>query len=186
VAAAVTGDGRRSVRLDYLRSGRTTGRGPISHLWITYEDLTESPPSIYREPPLPPAPADPEAGRSAPWGASLPVVGQGLEPGTQNAPAISVVAGSRLAGPAGVPVGVTDPARPFAVLRVDGDLADVVAAYERAGGAGSGSDVTHRHRRDGGTDVDTYYWTNGDTYLMSTYRRSGRPTWLTIEHLEGD
>lgn len=171
---AWSGDSKqgRTLGLRYLRAGRATGRAPRSHLLISVDTEGAAAPGV--------GSGAPDVGDAVPlpWG-TLATVGQAFEPGTYNNPGMAVAPGSSLVGPPDQP-SVTDLR---AILRVDGHLATVIDAYKREGNS---VDATHRRLDLGDVTVDEYYWTNGDTYTLTSYQRPGRPTWLVVEHGGGD
>jgi hypothetical protein len=171
--------GVRSFQLDYERRGACCGEQPRSHLMLRYENAPDASPYPSQTHPLP-DPLDTIDTRELPWG-SLPVLGQGLEQGGDSNPAVAVMAGVHLVGPTGPAHANSGPGG--AILRVDGDLDDVIRGYLRAGNS---TDVTTTHWTDDGVRVVERHWTNGDTYTFTTYQRTGRPTWLVLQHAFGD
>lgn len=163
--------GVRVFELDYQRRSRGEGTQPLSHLTLHSVDPVGA--TAYAYPDAGLEPLDTIAVQNLPWG-SLPVLGQGFEAGTANQPAMAVMEGVHVVGPAG-PDGT--------ILRVDGDLDKVVLGYL---GAGDSISVTTRRQSDDGVHVVERHWTNGDTYSLTTYQRAGRPTWLVAKHTSGD
>lgn len=175
LGASADQENQRTFQMHYEWSGRSPGRGPLSHLEITYQNPVGASRAPGHGSGTEVGEVRLEVGDASflPWGPLL-TVGQAFEPGTGNNPGMAVAEGSRLVGP---------PGTRQAILRVDGDLKTVVRSYLREGNS---TDVSHRRYRDDGFIVDDYCWTNGDGYTVTSYQRPGRPTWLVVEHSEGD
>ncbi len=182
-AASESADDRLVYRVDYTQSAGLPGFMPVSHVWITVHRLTEPWP-LGASGFVVGAPVSGLGRGSDPhWPTTLPKVGEPFEPGTQTGPAFRVPPGAALVGPPGVPEMSADIDTPVAVLRVDGDVADVVASFRTTFRAGYEHHSTSAQE---GVRKESWYWTNGDTATVDVYREPDRPTLMVVWHAQGD
>ncbi|MCU1352054.1 MAG: hypothetical protein JWM05_1263 [Acidimicrobiales bacterium] len=192
--SSVSSTRTRQVSLDYSRSVGSTVRRPVSQLTLQYGDFVgglKLPPGNYsqggdpRKADLPlPSIAWPRLARAAE--AYEPDARSAAQRTQDDRPALRVPKGARLVGPAGL----AGTSGSVAVLRVDGDADEVLAGTLKEMGAEihfpDVPSATPTSRLDGRATIVRSHWSDGDSYSVTLVKRSGRPTWLWIEHHLGD
>ncbi len=173
-AESRSADGLRSFRLDFVRSPGHAGFEPVSHAWISRQDMSVPPIATDFVPPFGTPVEDPGRGSDLDW-IPLAEVGEAYEPPTGSTTPTSFVVqeGTRLIGPPGS----------VAVLAVVGDVDQVVDRFRTAVGPAY---ENHTSSVQDGVQVDRWYWTNGDTATVEVYRSDDRPTFMVVSHTAGD
>lgn len=163
----------RWLRLIATQGPATETRPAQSHLFVEYGQVGQSP--------FPPPDPLIDFGPGVSTPSSVPTAWGPLAELGDTDIAATEIAGGRLVAPAQRWIDGQ-----YSVFVIEGDPEDAIDDALVASGVDTPQLGDLRHWSEGGDEMTSFFWANGQSWFVTTASRPGSPTYLLIDHIDAD